>query len=105
MFRDGDKSHEKIMADPSLLQKCLVFGLAGALGQVFIFFTISLFDCYFVSIILTCQKFITIIYSNLYFGHEFNSMQWLGFCIVAVCGFVEIYLKKMNKAAGKEKKE
>lgn len=90
------------MSDPKVLQNCVVFGLAGAIGQVFIFFTISLFDCYFVSIILTCQKFITIIASNLYFGHRFNNMQWVGFCIVAICGFIEIYVKKMSKKTKKE---
>lgn len=97
MYTEGDDTLARILNNPQLLQDCVIFALAGAMGQVFIFFTISVFDCYLVTIILTCQKFISIVYSNIRFGHQFNSMQWFGFSIVTTSGIIEMILKQSNK--------
>jgi len=47
-------------------------GVSGAVGQIFIFLTISLFDCYLLTIITTTRKFFSVVYSNFTFGHNFT---------------------------------
>lgn len=68
----GDDSHARILKDPELLFKCFMLGLTGAVGQIFIFLTISLFDCYNLTIITTTRKFFSVVYSNFRFGHHFT---------------------------------
>jgi UDP-galactose transporter B1 len=70
--QNGDTSYEKILADKELLMNCFMVGLAGALGQIFIFLTVSLYDCYFLTIITTTRKFFSVVYSNYKFGHHFT---------------------------------
>ena len=98
----GDDSYIRIYQNPTLLFNCTAVGLAGSIGQVFIFFTVSLFDCYLLTIITTTRKFFSVVYSNFKFGHNFNTMQWVGATIVMICTFVELFSKDKKK---KEKVE
>ena len=100
----GDDTHVRIMADPNLLFDCVMVGLSGSIGQVFIFFTISLFDCYLLTIITTTRKFFSVVYSNFKFGHKFTSLQWLGAAIVMACTVSELFDKK-NKKKTEDSKE
>lgn len=65
-------------------------GLSGAVGQIFIFLTISLFDCYNLTIITTTRKFFSVVYSNFRFGHNFSEVQWLGAALVMASTFAEM---------------
>ena len=65
----GDDTHWRILADQQLLWDCIMVGLTGSIGQVFIFFCISVFDCYLLSVITTTRKFFSVVYSNFRFGH------------------------------------
>ena len=65
-------------------------GLSGAVGQIFIFLTISLFDCYNLTIITTTRKFFSVVYSNFRFGHNFTEMQWYGAALVMASTFAEM---------------
>jgi UDP-galactose transporter B1 len=82
------------MSSNEILTECVIWGFAGAIGQIFIFLTISLFDCYLLTIITTTRKFFSVVYSNFRFGHNFNQMQWFGASIVMICTFVELFSKK-----------
>ena len=77
-------------------------GLTGSIGQVFIFFCISVFDCYLLSVITTTRKFFSVVYSNFKFGHNFNTMQWVGAIIVMACTAAELTSKKGSKKGSKE---
>jgi len=90
------------MASNKLLFDCIMVGLSGALGQVFVFFTISLFDCYLLTVLTTTRKFFSVVFSNFRFGHKFTEVQWLGAGLVMACTFVEMFLKK--KAPPKDEK-
>jgi len=68
----GDDSHTRIFGNPQLLYESVAIGLCGSIGQVFIFLTVSLFDCYLLTIITTTRKFFSVVYSNFKFGHNFN---------------------------------
>merc|ERR1719329_1683341 len=97
VFNNGEDSHLKVMGDSQLLFDCIMVGLAGSLGQVCIFFCISVFDCYLVSVITTTRKFFSVVYSNFRFVHNFNNMQWFGAMIVMACTALELLSKKGSK--------
>lgn len=105
VVNNGEDSHIKVMGDSSLLFDCIMVGLAGSLGQVCIFFCISVFDCYLVSVITTTRKFFSVVYSNFRFGHNFNNMQWFGACIVMMCTALELTSKKKSKVETKDDKD
>jgi len=85
---------------------CVMVGLSGSLGQIFVFLTISLFDCYLLTVLTTTRKFFSVVFSNFRFGHKFSGMQWLGSGIVMACTFVEMFLKKKQPPKDdKQKKE
>lgn len=94
VMQQGDNTHTRIMESPKLLSECMIWGLSGSIGQVFIFLTISLFDCYLLTIITTTRKFFSVVYSNYMFGHNFSNVQWLGASIVMACTFSELFGKK-----------
>jgi solute carrier family 35 (UDP-galactose transporter), member B1 len=100
---EGDSTLERIMASNELFSNCMIWGLAGSIGQIFIFLTISLFDCYLLTIITTTRKFFSVVYSNFRFGHNFDETQWLGASIVMICTFVELFSKKASKETAKDK--
>jgi UDP-galactose transporter B1 len=94
----GDDTHVRLMNNSSLFMSCVTIGLMGTLGQVFVFFTVSLFDCYFLTIITTTRKFFSVVYSNFIFGHNFTNQQWFGAAIVMACTMVELGSSKGDKS-------
>ena len=94
----GEDSHTRVFSNSETLFDCVMVGLAGSIGQVFIFFCISVFDCYLLSVITTTRKFFSVVYSNFRFGHNFNNMQWFGAIIVMVCTALELTSKKGSKS-------
>jgi len=101
----GDDTHIRILNNPQLLFDSVAVGLAGTIGQIFIFFCVSLFDCYLLTIITTTRKFFSVVYSNFKFGHNFNEMQWAGALVVMICTFVELFTKKSKKEEKVDEKE
>jgi len=95
----------RVFSDTKLLYDCVMVGLSGSVGQVFIFFTISLFNCYLLTIITTTRKFFSVVYSNFRFGHKFSDEQWAGASIVMICTFVELFSKKDKKDGEKDSKD
>ncbi|XP_053408484.1 solute carrier family 35 member B1-like isoform X1 [Mercenaria mercenaria] len=83
---------------PSVLPKMVTFGVASAIGQVFIFITVTSFGPLPCSIITTTRKFFTILGSVILFSNPMNSRQWLGTVLV----FMGLGL---DSAYGKEKKD
>lgn len=75
----------------SFLSLLLYLNGSAALGQIFIFVTITKFSPLVCTIITTTRKFITILLSVLYFGHVFTFVQWF-FTIVIFTGiYLEIF--------------
>lgn len=89
---------------PSVLLKMVSFGIASAIGQVFIFITVTSFGPLPCSIITTTRKFFTILASVIIFANPMNSRQWVGtFLVFTGLGLDSVYGKE-NKES-KEKKE
>jgi hypothetical protein len=69
---NGDDTLYRIFHDPQIAFDTVMIGLSGALGQIFIFFTISLFNCYYLTIITTTRKLFSVFLSSFEFNHHFT---------------------------------
>ena len=97
----NDLSLQKCLDDPILMRDTLLISFLGAVGQIFVFLTISLFDNYKLSIVTTSRKCLSVVVSAFIFDHKFTSVQWLGAVIVMLSTCAEVYLgknKKKNKS-------
>jgi UDP-galactose transporter B1 len=70
----GDDTMYRMINDWSLMKDVLMIGISGAIGQIFIFFAISLFNCYYLTIITTTRKLISVVISNFSFNHNFTAI-------------------------------
>jgi len=107
VYISGDDTHIRLFQDKVLFRDCFIIGFCGCMGQVFVFFTVSLFNCYFLTIITTTRKFFTVVYSNFKFGHNFTNIQWLGAILVMLSTLFELSTdkKKMNDVNKDEPKD
>ncbi|KAK7065423.1 hypothetical protein SK128_018591 [Halocaridina rubra] len=67
---------------PEVLKNMLVFSICSALGQFFIFLTVSEFGPLPCSIVTTTRKFFTVLGSVLFFGNNLSNRQWMGTALV-----------------------
>lgn len=67
---------------PSTMWHIMIFSIAGAFGQYFIFLTVADFGPLPCSIITTTRKFFTVLGSILIFGNNLSSRQWISTFIV-----------------------
>jgi UDP-galactose transporter B1 len=70
------------LRSPKLLLDLVMFGLASALGQNFVFFSVKQFGALALAGITTTRKFFSILFSVLWFGHVITTTQWLGVVLV-----------------------
>lgn len=84
---------------PTILYDVLGFAVCGAVGQLFIFYTLSIFGSLFLVTVTVTRKMLTMIISVLWFGHSLSGMQWVGVaCVFGGIG-IEAELGKREKAA------
>ena len=67
---------------PQVMVDILLFALAGAIGQVFIFLTLSVHGSLILVTITVTRKLFTMLLSVLWFNHRLNNVQWVGVCMV-----------------------
>lgn len=67
---------------PFVLSFILQFAAMSAIGQLFIFFSITAFSPLICSLITTTRKFFTVLASVLLFGNAMTNQQWLGTSLV-----------------------
>lgn len=79
------------------MRDVMLIALCGAFGQIFIYLTISLHDCYKLSIMTTTRKCLTVLISALWFEHAFSEVQWLGASLVLTSTCAEVYLGNKRK--------
>ncbi|KAK3073129.1 UDP-galactose transporter [Teratosphaeriaceae sp. CCFEE 6253] len=84
---------------PSVGWDVLGFAFCGALGQVFIFRTLSLFGSLLLVTVTVTRKMLTMILSVMWFGHVLSGMQWLGVGLVFGGVGIEAHLSKREKKA------
>jgi UDP-galactose transporter B1 len=83
---------------PEVLLHMGSLGLAGALGQLFIFRMISAFGSLSNSLVTTTRKFFTVLFSVLFFGNSLSGKQWLGTIMVFSGLFADMLYKKLPSA-------
>lgn len=74
----------------------VALGLSGALGQVFIFVTISKFGALTCSIIGLARKVTTLVASIYFYGHSLNTVQFTGLAISVGAMVLNFYGKKQS---------
>ena len=84
---------------PEVLTDILLFGIASAAGQNFIFLTLQQFGALTLATITTTRKFFTILFSVILFGHSLFLQQWIGVFVVFLGLGMEILQKKMKAAS------
>ncbi|UNI14336.1 UDP-galactose transporter [Purpureocillium takamizusanense] len=94
---------------PSVWKDVLGFAACGAVGQVFIFYTLSTFSSVLLVTVTVTRKMFTMILSVVAFGHRLTHMQWLGVGLVFGGIGVEAGIARREKlakeAANKAKKD
>ncbi|KAJ7516000.1 hypothetical protein O6H91_22G038500 [Diphasiastrum complanatum] len=84
---------------PEAAWDILLYCLCGAIGQNFIFLTISRFGALTNTTITTTRKFVSILVSSIWKGNPLTSEQWAGVAMVFTGLSYQIYLKWRRKAS------
>ncbi|KAK8933116.1 hypothetical protein H634G_07351 [Metarhizium anisopliae BRIP 53293] len=84
---------------PAVWKDVLGFAACGAIGQVFIFYTLSTFSSVLLVTVTVTRKMFTMILSVVAFGHRLTHMQWLGVGLVFGGIGVEAGIARQEKMA------
>jgi UDP-galactose transporter B1 len=84
---------------PAVWKDVLGFAVCGAVGQVFIFYTLSTFSSVLLVTVTVTRKMFTMILSVVAFGHRLTHMQWLGVGLVFGGIGVEAGIARQEKIA------
>lgn len=84
---------------PAVWRDVIGFAACGAIGQVFIFYTLATFSSVLLVTVTVTRKMFTMILSVLAFGHRLTSMQWLGVGLVFGGIGVEAGIARQEKLA------
>ncbi|KAJ3493990.1 hypothetical protein NLG97_g4371 [Lecanicillium saksenae] len=90
---------------PAVWKDVIGFAACGAVGQVFIFYTLSTFSSVLLVTVTVTRKMFTMILSVLAFGHRLTQMQWLGVGLVFGGIGVEASIARREKLAKEEAKK
>eukprot|EP00927_Polykrikos_kofoidii_P044931 TRINITY_DN387_c0_g1_i2.p1 TRINITY_DN387_c0_g1~~TRINITY_DN387_c0_g1_i2.p1 ORF type:complete len:320 (-),score=56.50 TRINITY_DN387_c0_g1_i2:208-1167(-) len=90
-----------LVDNPEIFTDVLKFSLCSALGQAFIFFTISTFDPLVCTTVTTTRKVFSVLLSIFTKGHQLNTQGWSG--IVMACSGILSELQE-KYAASKAKR-
>ncbi|KAI8096730.1 UAA transporter, partial [Halteromyces radiatus] len=81
---------------PAVIRDILLFGLCGALGQCFIFYTLQRYGSLRLVTVTVTRKLFTMLISVFWFHHILSLGQWIGVALVfSAIGF-EAYIKKIK---------
>ncbi|KAK9462753.1 UAA transporter family-domain-containing protein [Lipomyces oligophaga] len=67
---------------PAVLRDILLFSLCGAIGQIFIFFTLSKFGSLTLVTVTVTRKMMSMLLSVIWFNHKLSLGQWFGVLLV-----------------------
>lgn len=99
-FQEGTAGFEYMLAHREVLHYALLSALLGAIGQVFIFYTMTTFGALKLTFATTTRKFFTILASIFFFDHFLHTQQWIGIALV----FAGLGIEALHKSAGKKHK-
>ena len=88
-------------ANPEIFGKIIKFALCSAVGQSFIFYTITNFDPLVLSTVTTTRKIFSVLLSIFLKGHSLSPTGWSG--ILLACAGIFSELQHKSGAGGKKK--
>lgn len=93
-----------IARHPSVGYDVLAFSACGAVGQVFIFYTLAHFSSLLLVTVTVTRKMLSMLLSVLWFGHRLSAWQWVGVGLVFGGVGAEGWIGKIGRGkAGKGK--
>ena len=96
--------HKFIGGHPSLISDIILFSSLSAIGQLFIFLTVSEFGPLPCSVVTTTRKFFTVLTSVFLFGNKLTTTQWFGTSLVFFgLSLDAIYGKEAKRVSQKDK--
>lgn len=94
-----------VAASPEVILDLVFLSFGGALGQVFIYFTIEKFSPIVLSVVTTTRKIFTILISIVVNHHSLAIMQWGGILIVFLGITFDFYHGLKGKKEDHKKKD
>lgn len=88
-----------LSSNPEIFTALMKFSVCSALGQMFIFYTISNFGSLTTTTVTTTRKVFSVLLSIFINGHTMNSQGWTGIAIASA----GIMAEMQNKMSGKSK--
>lgn len=89
---------------PEALKHVLGFAACGAVGQLFIFYTLSRFSSLLLVTVTVTRKMLTMLLSVFWFGHSLSGGQWLGIGLVFGGIGAEAVVQRSEKKAKERSK-
>jgi UDP-galactose transporter B1 len=72
---------------PAVIRDIALFGLCGAIGQCFIFYSLERYGSLRLVTVTVTRKLFTMLLSVVWFKHELNPGQWYGVALVFICKY------------------
>ncbi|MCJ1359352.1 MAG: UDP-galactose transporter [Icmadophila ericetorum] len=94
-----------ISRNPSITKDLLGFAACGAIGQIFIYYTLSHFSSLLLVTVTVTRKMLTMILSVVWFGHRLSGMQWVGVGLVFGGVGAEGWIQRREKEAKERAKK
>ena len=92
-----------VEANPAIVAHIGIMAVCSAVGQLFIFYTISKYGPLVFATIQTVRQLLSIVLSILFFAHPINAMETLGIAVVFVALTAQIYQKyRASKAKAQQ---
>ncbi|KAH1547176.1 UDP-galactose transporter [Aspergillus fumigatus] len=89
---------------PEVMKNVLGFAACGAIGQLFIFYTLSRFSSLLLVTVTVTRKMLTMLLSVFWFGHTLSAGQWLGIGLVFGGIGAEAVVQKREKQSKEQAK-
>ncbi|KAI9251725.1 UAA transporter [Sporodiniella umbellata] len=83
---------------PAVIRDVFLFGLCGALGQCFIFYTLQRYGSLRLVTVTVTRKLFTMLLSLFWFNHTLTLGQWAGVVLVFAAIGTEAYIGKQQKS-------
>ena len=94
---DLNPAFRLLLHNSSLLTDCLLLSMFSAVGQLFVFYTISTFGALVFVTIMTLRQAVAILLSCLVYNHSLAPIGLLGVLIVFLTLFTQLYWKSRSK--------
>ncbi|KAL8700821.1 MAG: hypothetical protein Q9224_000795 [Gallowayella concinna] len=94
-----------IRAHPAVGKDIFLFSVCGAVGQIFIYYTLAHFSSLLLVTVTVTRKMLTMMLSVLWFGHRLSGMQWVGVGLVFGGVGAEGLIQRREKAAKERAKK